>query len=60
MTQADFTIALEQELRLSGRPFDRGELLTFVADVWPLVDDDPDPARWAREFLESGRPPAEG
>jgi hypothetical protein len=59
MTQADFTQALEQELQLCGRPFDRGDLLTFVADVWPLAEDDPDPVRWSREFLEAGQGSAE-
>jgi hypothetical protein len=54
MTRTDFTLALEQELQFRGRPFDRGELPTFVADVWPLAEDDPDPVRWAGEFLEAG------
>jgi hypothetical protein len=31
MTRTDFTLALEQELQFRARPFDRGELLTFVA-----------------------------
>jgi hypothetical protein len=25
-----------------------------VADAWPLIDDDPDVAYWAAEFLASG------
>ncbi len=52
MNQADFTLALESELRLLGRPFDRGALLAFAADVWPLAEDDPDTGLWAREFLK--------
>ncbi len=51
MTQADLVQALEGVLRFRGVPFDRGELLAFVEDVWPLAEDDPDPGRWAREFI---------
>ncbi len=53
MTPDDFTAMLESELQLLGVPFDRGELLTWAADVWVLAEDDPDPGRWAREFLEA-------
>jgi hypothetical protein len=35
MTPADFTLALEQELQLQGRPFSRADLLDFAASVWP-------------------------
>jgi hypothetical protein len=54
VTRDDFTLPLEQELRLRGMPFERRELLVFAADVWPLVEaDDLDPGKWAREFLAS-------
>jgi hypothetical protein len=53
MSQDDFAAALEAELRLLGVPFARAELLAFAADVWTLATDDPDPARWAREFLDA-------
>jgi hypothetical protein len=29
-------------------------LLAFVADAWQLIAEDPDPAVWAREFIDSG------
>jgi len=57
MTQPDFTTALEQELQLQGRAFSRADLLAFVADAWPLIAEDPDPATWAREFIEAGHGP---
>ena len=55
MSQADFTAALEQELQLHGVGFSRADLLEFVADVWPLAQENRDPAFWAREFIDSGR-----
>jgi len=36
------------------RSFDRAELLEFVASVWPLAEENPDAAFWAREFIGSG------
>jgi len=51
MTPHDFLIGLEMDLRYRGVPFDRGELGVFVADAWPLIDEDPDVARWAMAFL---------
>ena len=33
----------------------RADLVEFVADVWPLAQENPDVAFWAREFMESGR-----
>jgi hypothetical protein len=54
MTQADFLAALEQQLLLRGSSFSLADLTEFVADVWPLAQEDPDPVRWAREFLDSG------
>ncbi len=55
MNQADFLAALEQELKLRRIDFRRADLLEFVADVWPLAQENPDVAFWAQEFLESGR-----
>jgi hypothetical protein len=52
MTPADFLPSLEQELHLLGVPHDRGELLAWVADALPLIEDDPDVGRWAREYAE--------
>jgi hypothetical protein len=33
----------------------QADLLAFVADVWPLAQEDPDVVFGAREFLESGQ-----
>jgi hypothetical protein len=54
MNQQAFIAALEEQLQHCGREFSRAAVLEFVADVWPLAQDDPDPARWAREFLAAG------
>jgi len=51
MTPHDFLIGLEMDLRYRGVPFDGGELGVFVADAWPLIEEDPDVARWAMAFL---------
>jgi hypothetical protein len=56
MSSTDFAAALEAELHRLGVPFDRAELLAFAACVWPLAADEPDPGRWAREFLEAAAP----
>jgi hypothetical protein len=55
MTQHDFLSALESQLQLSGQPFERAELQAWVASMWPWCQDDPDPVRWAAEFLEARR-----
>lgn len=55
MTQAEFLAALEQELTLRGIGFSRADLVAFVADVWPLAQENPDVTFWAQAFLESGR-----
>ena len=54
MTQDDFLTALEQELQIRGARFNRADLLAFVADVWPLAEEDPDVTFWAREFIDTG------
>jgi hypothetical protein len=52
MTPAVFLLSLEQELQLLGVPHDRGELLAWIADAWPLIEDAPDVGRWAREYAQ--------
>jgi hypothetical protein len=52
MTQADFVTGLEMELQLRGVAFDRADLVTFAADVWPMAEEDPDAAHWVNVFLE--------
>jgi hypothetical protein len=56
MSQSDFTAVLEQYLQLSGRPCDRGELLEFVEDCWPLIWSNPDVRAWARQYFEVTEP----
>jgi hypothetical protein len=51
MDLLDFITALKMELRLRGLPFDRGDVVEFAEDVWPLAEDDPDSGRWADAFL---------
>ena len=56
MTRDAFTAALEEQLRIRGYSFSRADVLDFVASVWPLAEDDPDPVLWAeRCFVEAGR-----
>jgi len=55
MTLTDFLAAVESDLRLRGFPFSRAALEAFVSSSWPLIEDDPDPARWASAFLEAHR-----
>ncbi len=54
MNREDFSMAVEEQLRIRGIAFGRGELLEFIDDVWPLAQDDPDPVLWAQRFIESG------
>jgi hypothetical protein len=56
MSLTEFAALLERELQLRAVAFSRGELLAFVEAVWPLIEDDPDEARWARAFVEATRP----
>jgi hypothetical protein len=55
MSRDDFTTALEEQLRIRGISFNRGDVLDFVEAVWPLAQEDPDPVAWSERFLESGR-----
>jgi hypothetical protein len=49
----EFTEALEMELRLRGFAFDRWTLTTFVRGIWPLIEEEPDPAAWAQAFMKA-------
>jgi hypothetical protein len=51
MTPATFLPLVEDDLQARHVPFDRSELLAFVDAAWLLIAEDPDPARWAGEFL---------
>ncbi len=53
MTLQDFVTGLEMELRFRGEPFDRRDLETFAADVWPIAEEYPEPGRWTAEFLDA-------
>jgi hypothetical protein len=55
ISQTDFLAAVEQELQLHGVSFSRAALQEFVADVWPLAQENPDVTFWAREFIDLGR-----
>jgi hypothetical protein len=55
MTRDDFAAALEEQLRIRGYSFSRADLLDFVASAWSLIEDDPDPVRWAERFVEAGQ-----
>ena len=59
MSELDFTAALEDELRLRGLAFSRADVLAFVEACWPLVADDPSPARWAAEFAAAAHAASE-
>ena len=56
MTQSDFRAALEQALPLRGISPSRADLLDFVAPFWPLTQENPDIAFWAREFSVESQP----
>lgn len=51
MNQSEFIASLENALLFCGHPFSRAALQTFVADAWPLIDERPDVAYWAAEFI---------
>jgi hypothetical protein len=59
MTRPEFLAALESELQQRGRPFSRADVLAFVEACWPLVADDPSPARWAAEFAAAAHAASE-
>ena len=51
MTREDYVTALEIKLRRARVAFTRSETLSFAGQIWRPAEADPDPARWAREFL---------
>lgn len=53
MDHDDFTAALEAELQLHGRPFSRLDVLDFSEACWSMIEDNPDPARWAEPFRQA-------
>ena len=53
LTQAAFATVLENELRFRCIPFDLADVLEFAGSVWPIARDDPEPFRWADEFLQA-------
>lgn len=53
MQHQDFLHQLESELAFTGILFARAEAIDFIEAAWPLIQEDPDPQRWAREFLEA-------
>jgi hypothetical protein len=55
MTPADFLPWIETELVKWGEPFDWAALAEWVRCMWPHIQEDPDPYRWAGEFLEARR-----
>jgi hypothetical protein len=57
MSKQSFLSALAWQLTLAGVPYVRLDLEAFVADVWPLADNDPDVSRWAREYPEAQHEP---
>jgi hypothetical protein len=56
MDLPEFTQSLEIALKRTGQPFHRFAVLTFVADCWSLIDDDPDPEKWVPLFLDAHTP----
>jgi hypothetical protein len=59
MTRLEFVILLVEELQLRGQPFEHAALAEWLASMWPHVQEDPDPYRWAGEFLETHRSAAD-
>ena len=55
MTQPEFLAVLDNELRKRLAIFNLGDLMDFVADCWPLMQDDLDVVRWADEFIDLGK-----
>jgi hypothetical protein len=54
MTHEHFIDALEDELRRQHVQFRQAEVTAFVSAHWASIMKDPDLARWAREFIDSG------
>ena len=56
MTPEEFAELLRQELARRGGHFDPDDMARFVLSAWPRIVADPDPARWADEFLGQAPP----
>jgi hypothetical protein len=52
-TRPEFLPLLASRLRQQAVPFDVADLDAWLAAVWPLVEEDPDAGRWAREYREA-------
>lgn len=52
MCPSDFAEAVEVEIRARGGRLDRSALQEFVTQLWDVILDDPDPARWAQVFAD--------
>ena len=55
MTPEDFADVLAWHLLCGGVSYDPAKLLGFAREVWPLAREEPDPARWAGQFLVERR-----
>jgi hypothetical protein len=55
MTRDEFLLAVEQDLRSRGAPFEPRDLIAYVEGCWPLMQDNPDVPYWADRFLEARR-----
>jgi hypothetical protein len=51
MSKTEFFLTVEADLRLRHVPFGKAELVEFIRDVWPLVEQDDTPAKWPEAFL---------
>ncbi len=54
MTPEHFIEAFEEELRRRRIHYTRPSVESFVRQHWLAISLDPDVARWARTFLDSG------
>jgi hypothetical protein len=52
MSKQAFLEALAWQLTLAGVPYVRPGLEAFVDGAWPLAEEQPDVARWGREYAE--------
>jgi hypothetical protein len=54
VNRPEFVEQLAAALRLRAVAFDRRALVASVEAAWPLIEDEPDPDLWAREFVAGG------
>jgi hypothetical protein len=52
MTSTAFLFAVCWELNLAARPHTLADVQAFLDVCRLLVEEDPDPARWAKEYVE--------